>query len=470
MTLCRLAYPDSSADPLEHGPMPFTRRALLGSALATLVPLPVRADDVRVLSARKASLRLEPVAETEVHGFAGQVPGPLFRCRTGEEVKVRLVNQLDEPLTFACQGMRIDNAMDGVAGLTQPPVLPGQSFDYRIKPPDSGLFYYRSEVAPNGSRQLRQGLYGAFIVDEPAPPAADSDILVVLADWFLDHAGQIIEPQGSHPQKSAVPADRPRFALTVNSKLAPLVETQRPGARIRLRLLNAAAASIMFVAFEGLRPLVLAIDGEPCEAFAPFQALLPIGPGARFDVMVDLPTQAGAEGRLVLRGAGPDLPVVRFKTEGQPRKDLPPIASLPLNPLLPAMIDLKASRKLEIVIAGGPKMPMPAGPAVPFSLNGSAATNFAATPLFSVKRGTPITLALVNRTGFVQQIVLHGHHLRLLHDLDDGWDPYWRDSAIIAAGRTKHVAFVADNPGKWAIECMPLLPQATEMVTWFEVG
>ncbi len=85
-------------------------------------------------------------------------------------------------------------------------------------------------------------------------------------------------------------------------------------------------------------------------------------------------------------------------------------------------------------------------------------------------RGTPVTLGLVNKTTFAQQIHVHGHHLRLLHDLDDGWEPYWRDTAIVPAQRTKHVAFVADNPGKWAIECLPLDLQSTELVTWFEVA
>ena len=46
---------------------------------------------------------------------------------------------------------------------------------------------------------------------------------------------------------------------------------------------------------------------------------------------------------------------------------------------------------------------------------------------------------------------VHGHAMRLLHDLDDGWEPYWRNGVIVPAGKTKHVAFIADAPGKWAI-------------------
>ena len=47
---------------------------------------------------------------------------------------------------------------------------------------------------------------------------------------------------------------------------------------------------------------------------------------------------------------------------------------------------------------------------------------------------------------------VHGHAMRLLHDLDDGWEPYWRDAVLVPEGKTKHAAFVADNPGKSAIQ------------------
>jgi FtsP/CotA-like multicopper oxidase with cupredoxin domain len=80
-----------------------------------------------------------------------------------------------------------------------------------------------------------------------------------------------------------------------------------------------------------------------------------------------------------------------------------------------------------------------------------------------------VTLGFVNHTAFVQQMHVHGHAMRLLHDLDDGWEPYWRDAVLVPEGKTKHAAFVADNPGKWAIECLIAGRQATGMATWFQV-
>ena len=101
-------------------------------------------------------------------------------------------------------------------------------------------------------------------------------------------------------------------------------------------------------------------------------------------------------------------------------------------------------------------------------LNG-APGGFDGKPLFSVKRGTPVSLGFVNKTLVTQNMRVHGHVVRLLHDLDDGWEPYWRNAVIVAEGRTKHVAFVADNPGKWAIHCDVIEHQISGLCGWFEV-
>src|SRR3954468_9174195 len=130
----------------------FTRRTLLGGAAGTLLPLsagaqvpqkqtePATPEGVRVLEARMASQRIlaSPAGETDLWGYDGQVPGPVRRDKAGEELAVRLVNRLAQPTSLHWHGVRIDNAMDGVVGLTQKPVMPGTAFDYRFQVPGSG--------------------------------------------------------------------------------------------------------------------------------------------------------------------------------------------------------------------------------------------------------------------------------------------------------------------------------------------
>ena len=70
----------------------------------------------------------------------------------------------------------------------------------------------------------------------------------------------------------------------------------------------------------------------------------------------------------------------------------------------------------------------------------------------------------------MQAMRLGGHVARLLHSMDDGWEPYWRDTILIQPGRTLHVAFVADNPGKWPIESAIPEHRAAGVGAWFQVG
>ena len=60
---------------------------------------------------------------------------------------------------------------------------------------------------------------------------------------------------------------------------------------------------------------------------------------------------------------------------------------------------------------------------------------------------------LPNRTALRTCVHLHGHAVRLLDNLDDGWKPFWLDTVLVAPQQTARIAFVADNPGKWLIHC-----------------
>jgi FtsP/CotA-like multicopper oxidase with cupredoxin domain len=90
-------------------------------------------------------------------------------------------------------------------------------------------------------------------------------------------------------------------------------------------------------------------------------------------------------------------------------------------------------------------------------------------PLFKAHKGAPVTLGLINNTSSTEAIRWGGHVARLLHALDDGWEPYWRDSALLAPGQTVHIAFVADNPGRWPIESAIFERQSAGARSFFEV-
>jgi FtsP/CotA-like multicopper oxidase with cupredoxin domain len=395
-------------------------------------------------------------------GLDGLTPGPLLRLPVGEPFKARLVNHLQEPTTLHWHGLRIVNAMAGVGGLTQAAAPPGGSFDYVFTPQEPGFAWYRPHAGAATAGQIARGLYGPIIVDEAKPPEVDLDFCVALRDFAVNPAGQFD------------PAPQTRGAgigasIAANDRAAPLAVPAKRGGRIRLRLVNAAVARIMILAVEGVRPTIAAIDSQPSEAFEPLRNAFPMGPGARFDLVFDMPREAESKVRFILRGgdqgATPDekdQPVVVFTATGDEAATRPPFAGLGANPKLPVEIDLERARRMDLTIAGGDGGPL--------TFNGVALSGpWPARPSFSVPKGSPVTLGFINKTQSVQAVRLVGHVARQLHALDDGWEPYWRDNVLVAAGKTVHLAFVADNPGRWPIESADLDRQAAGLRTYFEV-
>ncbi len=439
-----------------------SRRTLLGGVAATVVALPSRAqqagDGFRILEARKTGLKISPEGETQGFGYDGAVPGPILRAKQGEEVRVRLVNRLDQPTSLHWQGLTGDNANDGVAGLTQKAVPPGQSFDYRFRANAAGTLFYKPAIQPHNVEQIARGLCGVLIVDEPEPPEVDRDLLIVLQDWRLDGKGALSAPFGEPGGGRVGPL------LSVNGAAAPLSETAPPGGRIRIRLVNACVSRIAVAIFDGGAPHCIAIDGQAVDPFQLVRNTAPIGPGARFEFIYDL-AAGGAPDLALGLWAGQDkprLPVFALKAKGEKVPTRPAFTTLPPNPRLPPEIRLGEARKLDFAL----EPPKAAGGA--WTFNG-APQSYAGKPLFTVKRGTPVSAGFANRSDVAVSMHVHGHCMRLLHDLDDGWEPYWRNSVIVAKGATKRVAFVADTPGKWALRSDVADQEAAGLAGWFEV-
>jgi FtsP/CotA-like multicopper oxidase with cupredoxin domain len=123
------------------------------------------------ITAQPATIDLGNGNKFDAYTYNGAIPGPELRVQQGDMVEVTLVNKLPVSTTIHWHGMRVPNAEDGVAGLTQDAVKPGQSYTYRFLANDVGTYWYHSHQ--DTSEQLPRGLYGAIIV-EPNRGAEDS--------------------------------------------------------------------------------------------------------------------------------------------------------------------------------------------------------------------------------------------------------------------------------------------------------
>jgi FtsP/CotA-like multicopper oxidase with cupredoxin domain len=425
------------------------------------------------LGPARARLRPNPAPEIDVLGFDGVSPGRPLRLKQGEPVALTINNATDEPLGLHWHGMRIPAEMDGVAGFSQAPIAPGASHLYQFTPPDSGVFLARAATLGRSGVLQERGLAAAVIVDEPSPPTVDADITLVIDDWLLTEDNTMAPFE---PGLAAAAAGRLGSWLTVNGRVPPERATLPQGGRFRLRIVSACNARIMRLRFEGMRPFVIAVDGQPTDSFEPLRASLPVAPGSRYDLLVDVPPEPTAVFTVVAQ-VGPGIPLFMLSaTERRvTRPALPPIAPPPPNPLLPPMIRLQDSLRAEMVIEGGARAgadgkldPASFDAQRPWTVNGAVGA-LSAKPLFSVARGRPVTVALNNRTAWTQVLHVHGHSFRLLHPLDDGWEPYWLDTVQVPESRTLRIAFAADNPGRWLISSGVLERFDAGLWTWFEV-
>ncbi|MCP1536861.1 multicopper oxidase family protein [Methylorubrum extorquens] len=476
--------PDPTAQP---APGSFSRRELFaGSAALALMPRTAAAQapagkappsEAKSIKAAPATLRLkpEPAPETVVWRL-GEAEAPILRVKLGEAIRLRVENGTDKPLSLHWHGVRIVNAMDGVGGLTQEPIKPGASFTYDFTPPDAGSFLIRALVVGGSSEPSGRGIAGMLIVDEPSPPSVDADLALLVQDWRLDEAGAL-QPFGQVAFAAA--AGRLGSVVTLNGRPIPLALDARPGSRLRLRLANACNARSLRIRFDGLKAYVAAVDGQPTDTFEPLKATLPFAPGTRYDLLLDLPAQAGPAGTITAL-VGQGLPLATLTAVGEPvaQSGRAAIGSIPENKRLPAEIRLQSALRRELVLTGGVRpdkakpgaeTPYSGDPAKIWQVNGASGTAGAA-PLFSVKRGGVVVLSIRNDTGFIQSLHLHGHVFRLLHQLDDGWEPYWLDTVQIPEGKSAQIAFVADNPGRWLLSATVLERFDTGLWTSFEVS
>ena len=201
------------------------------------------------------------VAPGEIkHGMAfnGMIPGPVIRATLGDRVRIVLHNKLKESTALHFHGLTVPNDQDGVPGITQPLVLPGQTYTYEFTLKNTGTHMYHSHM--NAQMQVSAGLLGAFIVDAPNAPAIPHDEIMVLNDGPL---GYTINGKG-------FPATQPIVA--------------KQGEQIRVRYMN-EGIQIHPMHLHGMVQTVVALDGIALAQ--PYQQdTVMIAPGQRVDVLI----------------------------------------------------------------------------------------------------------------------------------------------------------------------------------------
>ena len=395
-----------------------------GRSLATLAG-PAGTPDVRFqLVARHAEVRLASGATTDALTFDGRVPGPELRVHEGDLVEVTVVNKdVDEGVSVHWHGVDVPNAEDGVAGVTQDAVLPGGRHVYRFHAEQVGTFWYHSHQV--ASKQVRRGLLGALVIEpRDRPPKAAVDRVVVAHEL----AGRSTLDGSETMRRQPVPS----------------------GAVVRLRLINAENSPRRF-SLGGTPFRVLAIDGTDLNEPPPLRdTVLELAAGGRYDVGFTMPSTSVT---LALEGTHAAVALGPNGTAAAPAEGEPVFDPLAYGKPARTTFGLRSrfDRSFSFDIGQKPGF-LDGKPGRHWTINGGI---YPDVPVFMVRRGDLVKVTIVNDTGAVHPMHLHGHHALVLSR--DGvpatGSPWWTDTLDVRPHERFEIAFRADNPGIWMDHC-----------------
>lgn len=211
-------------------------------------------DGVKVfhLVAEEVHHEFAPGLVAHLWGYNGRVHGPTIEATEGDRVRIYVTNHLPAPTSVHWHGMHVPNGMDGVAGLTQRPIEPGETFRYEFTLTQHGTFLYHSHF--DEMVQMAMGLMGMFVVHPKTPrQVVDRDYAILLSEWAIQPG-----------QKRPDPNEMIEFnVLTFNAKVFPATEPllAKTGESVRIRIGNLSATDHHPIHLHGTSFHVVATDG-----------------------------------------------------------------------------------------------------------------------------------------------------------------------------------------------------------------
>lgn len=253
---------------------------------ATLDPKVVGGVTEFELSARPARWEYRDRQSIAVWGYEGQIPGPAIHVGEGDKVRVTFTNDLPEATTVHWHGVDVPFEQDGVPGITQEPIKPGDSqvYEFEARPAGTRFYHTHGSSMRDEARQLDMGLSGALIIEPKSPRATDRDYTLVLDEWLVEDGGL----NAAMMSGAGHAAHNAGFNLfTINGRAAPAFEplAVKKGETMRLRLINAGSSTTHPMHLHGHQFAITAIDGNPVPSAArQLRNVVTVSPGETYDL------------------------------------------------------------------------------------------------------------------------------------------------------------------------------------------
>lgn len=443
------------------------------------------------LVAKESSLKINADINMPVWIFNGTVPGQEIRVTQGDFVQVELKNELKEPVTIHWHGYPLLSAMDGVPGINQDAVRPGETFTYEFSADVSGTYWYHSHQ--EGAKEVDKGLYGALIVEPKVKEKIDKDFTLVLDEWMSDPAGMdSMAEMGNSASDAKTTSDTNSInassgmagmdmskagtasmteeekmdymydLYTVNGKSGDLIEPLNvsKGDVVRLRFIN-AGYRVHGIHIPGKDIKIVSTDGQNIYGAEIIKdQVIMIAPGERYDVeftvnspdnfVIDahddnayndqlrVPVNVkGGSGKTFEEDPAAEIPVfdlVSYGVSGKGEFTLDQKFNIDYNVELNTYMDVKTQK---------------------YTINGKT---FSELPPLELKTGDLVKFTFDNKSDLNHPMHLHGHFFQILFKNGKAVNgaPIMKDTLLVGPNEKYIVAFKANNPGNWVQHCHEL--------------
>lgn len=473
----------------------------------------------------------------------GGIPAPTLEFSEGDDAEIVVRNAIPaQELSIHWHGILLPSEMDGVPYVTTPPIRTGESFTFKFRIRQHGTYWYHSHT----NVQEQKGLYGAIVIHpKSAALKVDRDVVAVISDWSDENATQILKnlrKDGDYYlyKKNTVRSifgaigagqfgtyvdnewtrmggmdysDVGYDAFLINGKRELQLADARPGERVRVRIVNAAASTYFLVSL-GQAPLeVISSDGIDIAPIRAKEVL--IGMAETYDLLFTVPDQRNYELRITAQdgtgtasgwigGGGervfapvksaPDLyaPMSHGSghamsggaSEGHGNHAMPEgahsvhgdhsmhgeasshvhgakssalsvVETLTVDqvrsPVRTAFANGKRVHELKLVLDGDMERYV-------WHINGKAIHQ---ERTILIDEGDVVRFTFVNQTMMHHPMHLHGHFFRVLNDGGD-FSPL-KHTVDVSPHATRTIEFLADEPGEWMLHCHNLYHLKTGM-------
>ena len=485
--------------------LPLSRRRFVrlaagagAAGLAGAIPgiRPAAADDATRLRVETHVIEVDGKAAT-VLGVRQPDGTPGLTIAANRRFQVELENRLQEDTLIHWHGLLPPYQQDGVPGISQPALPPGQRYAYDFALGHPGTYWMHSHQGLQEQRLLAAPL----IVTDPAEAGLDEQpVVVLLGDFSFKDPAEILAGLRQRPAAGGSTAgsgsmagmtmdgsgsmagmkmdgsgsmagmtmdlndvDYDAYLANERTLADPEIVRVEPGGRVRLRLINGGSGTNFVIDCGALTASLVAVDGEPVVPVAGSRFDLALA--QRIDLRLTLPPGGGAFPILALREGDRARTGIVLATPGATVTRLAAKGETPAGRLT-----LELEQHLR---PRDPPAPRPADRRLPLDLTGDMAAyrwgfngkEYPDGSPLAVAKGERVEVEMRNRTGMSHPMHLHGHVFQVVAIDGKRFAGALRDTVLVPPQRAVTIAFDADNPGRWAFHCHVLYHMEVGMFT-----